>query len=128
MAVQTSEKPSTVDEYLAGFDGLAAQRLAELRRICRESAPEAEETMKWNQPAYVHECGVILFMFSGHARHANIVFTPTTREHFHVELAGYRTGKGSVQLIYEHELPEAFLRRMIEHRIQEHEDHGISWM
>jgi len=121
-------KPSDVDEYLAGFAQPARSRLEEIRAICRAAAPAAEERIKWNQPTYVHASGVILVMFSGHKAHANVVFTPSTRETFAEELTAFRTGKGSVALPYDQPVPTDVLRRMIHHRIREHEDDGVLWM
>ena len=88
--------------------------------------PEATEELKWGHPAYSLE--TILFVFSGHNNHANLVFTPSTRQAFADELSGLTTGKGSVQLPYADPLPTALLTRMIEHRIKEFELEGVRWM
>lgn len=40
-------------------------------------------------PAYLHPDGVIMFVLSAHTSHANVVFTPSTREHFSAELTGF---------------------------------------
>ncbi|GAA3701603.1 hypothetical protein GCM10022377_14080 [Zhihengliuella alba] len=121
-------KIQSVDEYLAGFEGAAAERMAGLRALSRATAPDAAEEIRWNQPAYIHPSGTILFTFSGHRAHANMVFTPSTLEAFRPELTGRRTGKGSVQLPYAEPLPAELLERMIRHRVAEHEDDGVLWM
>jgi uncharacterized protein YdhG (YjbR/CyaY superfamily) len=71
-------KPLTVDEYIGSFSGPAQARLRELRELSRAAAPETTEELKWGHPAYSLE--TILFVFSGHQNHANLVFTPSTRE------------------------------------------------
>jgi uncharacterized protein YdhG (YjbR/CyaY superfamily) len=76
----------------------------------------------------VHRSGTILFMVSGHAQHANVAFTPSTREAFDADLAGFSTGKGTVKLPYGQPAPVNLLRRMIAFRVREHEDHGVLWM
>ena len=119
-------KPATVDEYLERFPEIARKRLGELRRLSRAHAPEATETLKWGAPAYVMD--TILFVFAGFAKHANFVFTPSTREAFAPELAGFKTGKGSVQLPYSDPVPAELLGRMIDYRVQEYEVDGIRWM
>lgn len=103
-------------------------RLVEIRALCRTAAPDAVEAIRWGHPAYLHTDGVILFMFSGHKAHASIALTPSTRQAFEVELSTHRTGKGTVAVPYESELPAALLRRMIEHRITEYEVDGVKWM
>lgn len=119
-------KPQTVDEYIGSFDGLARERLRELRQISNAHAPKAAEGLKWGQPAY--SLHTILFVFSGHTRHANFVFTPSTREAFAAELSDFTTGKGSVQLPYADPVPAELLGRMITHRIRELEEDGVLWM
>jgi uncharacterized protein YdhG (YjbR/CyaY superfamily) len=121
-------RPQTVDEYLEGFTGPAREMLDRLRRIAREAVPHASEAIKWGCPAWVHPSGTILFMLSGHARHAGVAFTPSTREAFDADLADLDTGKGTVKLPYAADVPEDLLRRMIAFRVDEHERHGVLWM
>lgn len=121
-------KPSTVDEYCAGFSGPARELLEQLRRLSRESAPGTAETLKWGHPAVVHSRGTILWVYSAHKNHANIVFTPSTREAFDDELTDFTTGKGSVKLPYGSPVPEQLLARMIAYRIEEFENDGVKWM
>lgn len=121
-------KPKTVDDYIAGFPDEVRERLDELRRVSQRAAPGAAEGLKWGDPAYIHERGTILFMFSGHKAHANFVFTPSTREAFAAELTEYRTGKGSVALPYDAPVPTDLLTRMVKYRIGEYEADGVNWM
>ena len=119
-------KPKSVDDYIASFPAPAQQRLRELRKLSRANAPHAVEGLKWGNPAY--SVDTILFVFSGHKQHANFVVTPTTLNAFMDEVAGYRTGKGSVQLSYDEPMPTDVLARMIAYRIQEWAQHGGRWM
>lgn len=119
-------KPETVDQYIASFPDFAQSRLQELRVLALDNAPEAVEEIKWGHPAY--SAGTILFVFSGHGKHANIVFTPSTLTSFAHELDGYGTGKGSVRLPYGEPIPQEVLARMIAYRVREYEEEGIGWM
>ena len=121
-------RPGTIDEYIGSVPEPARQQLRDLRRICRDAAPQASEQIKWGYPAYVHPDGVILFVFSSHKAHTNITFTPSTRAAFDDELSSLRTGKGGVALPHGTKPPRALLRRMIEHRIREYEEEGVKWM
>lgn len=122
------QKPTTIDEYINTAPLHSRDRLIELRALCRDAAPLAEEDIKWGHPTYVHPDGVILFMFTGHKAHSSIAFTPSTRAAFADELTTYKTGKGTVALPYDAALPVTLLRRMIEFRIREHENDGVKWM
>ena len=121
-------RPQTVDEYIDGFTGPGRELLEQLRALAHEAVPEASEAIKWGYPAWVHPSGTILFMVSGHARHASVAFTPSTREGFDAQLAGLATGKGTVKLPYGQPVPGDLLRRMIAFRVREHEDDGVLWM
>lgn len=121
-------KISSVDEYLSGFEGSALDLLTRLRSLCRDDANGTTEEVRWNQPAYVHASGTILYMFSGHTAHANIVFTPSTLEAFLPDLDGWGTGKGSIRLPYGDPLPAELLERMFRYRVEEHERRNVLWM
>ena len=121
-------RPQTVDEYIDGFTGPGRELLEQLRALAHEAVPEASEAIKWGYPAWVHPSGTILFMVSGHARHASVAFTPSTRGGFDAQLAGFATGKGTVKLPYGQPVPGDLLRRMIAFRVHEHEDDGVLWM
>ncbi|MGH4031051.1 iron chaperone [Actinomycetota bacterium Odt1-20B] len=121
-------KPQTIDEYIGGFPGEARETLEQVRALAEEAVPDAGEAIKWGSPAWVHPSGTILFVMSGHAKHANVVFTPSTREAFDAELADFSTGKGSVKLPYGEPVPDDLLRQMIAFRVREHEDDGVLWM
>lgn len=82
-------------------DGLEcpARRRRSLRCLPRSTpcaASAAQEQLKRGDPSYVHADGVILFMFSGHTKHASLAFTPSTRAAFDDDLADYQTGKGTI--------------------------------
>ena len=121
-------RPRTVDEYIEGFAGPARETLEQLRALAHEAVPQASEAIKWGYPAWVHPSGTILFMVSGHARHAGVAFTPSTREAFDADLADFATGKGTVKLPYDQPVPNDLLRRMIAFRVREHEADGVLWM
>src|SRR5690625_7747902 len=91
---------STVDEFFATFQDPARSTLKQLRDIADRAAPDAHTALKWGSPAWIHASGTILYITVGFKRHANIVFSPSTRDAFDAELAHVQTGKGSVKLPY----------------------------
>ncbi|TQJ37480.1 iron chaperone [Streptomyces sp. SLBN-115] len=121
-------QPQAIDEYIEGFAGQGRRVFEQARALGLEVVPAASEAIKWGRPAWVHPAGTILFKVSGHAKHANVVFTPGTREAFDADLADFATGKGSVKLPYGEPVPGDLLRRMIAFRVREHEDDGVLWM
>lgn len=120
-------KPKTVDEYINGFSGEQKTKLAELRKIIRETLPDTDEALKWGAPATLDKDGMILLVFSGHKQHMNFVSTPSTKEALTKELVGYETGKGSVKLLYDKPLPVALIKKMALYRAEEYRKHGVKW-
>jgi len=121
-------KPKTVDEYLDSFTGAQKAKLAELRKIIRDTLPDTVEALKWGSPATLDKDGMILVVFSGHKQHINLVGTPSTKEALEKDLAGYETGKGSVKLAYDRPLPEALIKKIVKYRADEYRNHGVKWM
>jgi uncharacterized protein YdhG (YjbR/CyaY superfamily) len=121
-------KPTTVDEYIEGFEGPSREMLKKLRALAKKAVPKATEEIKWGSPAFVHPSGTILFMLSGHAKHAGVAFTPSTRDAFDEDLADLDVGKGTVKLPYGEPVPADLLRRMMKYRVREHENDGVLWM
>ncbi|MFI1359213.1 iron chaperone [Streptomyces sp. NPDC020898] len=121
-------RPQTIDEYVEELAGQSRELLEQVRALAHEVAPGATEAIKWGAPAWLHSSGTILFMASAHAKHANVVFTPSTREAFDPDLATFTTGKGSVKLPYGQPVPDDLLRRMMAFRVREHEQEGVLWM
>jgi|SRR5690625_735787 len=121
-------KPQTVDEYIQSRSGATRDLLEKLRTLRQFAGSGATEEIKWGHPAVLHADGVILFAYSAHKNHANIVFTPSTRAAFAQALTDFKTGKGSVSLPYGSKFPSDLLRAMVEFRVTEFEEDGVKWM
>lgn len=119
------EKAHTVEEYLESFPPDVHNQLRQLRELSRTYAPEATEELKWGHPVYSMD--VILFVFSGHKHHSNVVFPPSTKEAFEDQLSDFTTGKGSVQIPHSQPVPTELLGEMITYRVREHTEHGAKW-
>ncbi|GAB3682050.1 DUF1801 domain-containing protein [Saccharopolyspora tripterygii] len=44
-------RPTTIDEYLAGFSGEKRELLEQLRQLAADAVPDATEAIKWGSPA-----------------------------------------------------------------------------
>lgn len=127
MAGTSGAKPGTVDEYIATFaDERHREFLNRLRDLSLNHVPQATEGLKWGNPAY--SLDTILYVFAGYSKHANFVFTPSTKEAFADRLQDFETGKGSIKLPYDGEIPTELLTEMIAFRLREFEVDGVKWM
>lgn len=53
----------TVDDYIANLKSPQREIIEELRRIVKEAAPEATESIKWHMPVYEHH-GLLCYIDS----------------------------------------------------------------
>ena len=117
-----------VDDYIAGCDDEYKRGfLARLRDLSRSAAPTAEEEgIKWGNPAY--SLDTILFAFAGYAKHTTSCSPPAPKRPSPISSGDFDTGKGSIKLYYDREIPTDLLSQMIAHRIHEAEVDGVKWM
>ncbi len=83
-----------IDEYIKIFPANVQDKLKEIRKIIKETVPEATETISYQMPAF--KLRTILVYFA--ARKNHIGFYPTSEpiEFFKKELMNYKTSKGTI--------------------------------
>jgi uncharacterized protein YdhG (YjbR/CyaY superfamily) len=119
-------RPTTVAEYLESAPKEAQAHLRGIRSILKKVAPDATETLKWGAP--VLEEKRILFSYSAHKSHLNFMPTGPAIEPFKGELAGYKTGKDTIQFPYDEPLPKALIRKIAAYRAKQVRDNDARWM
>ena len=117
-----------VEAYFGNLAPAARELTLSLRAVIRSAAPELTEELKWGTPAFLHPDRVIMVIIAAYRSHANVVFTPSTKEAFAADLSGFDTGKGSIKFPYGTALPEELLGRMVRFRLREYEEKGVKWM
>lgn len=90
-------KPTTIDDYLAGFDGDVRARLDEVRRRLLLAVPGAEERLRYGMPA-VMLGGRYAIHYAGWKRHIGLYPVAHSDEPIEVELAPLRSGVDTVEL------------------------------
>jgi uncharacterized protein YdhG (YjbR/CyaY superfamily) len=113
-----SSKPQTVDEYLATLSEEKRAALEKLRRAIKSAAPEAEECISYQIPAFrLHGRGLV--GFGAAANHC--AFYPGAypiRAHAD-ELKAYDTSKGTIRFPAHRPLPATLVRKLVRARIAE---------
>jgi uncharacterized protein YdhG (YjbR/CyaY superfamily) len=113
----TKTKEESIDKYIAEFPAETKKILTKIRKIVRELAPKAEETIKYGIPTFVlHEN---LVHFAAYAKHIGFYPTPSVIEHFAKELGGYKKAKGSVQFPLDTPMPYELIARMVKFRVKQ---------
>lgn len=112
-------KPSSIDEYIAGFPENVQKILQEVRMVIRNTAPEAVETISYDMPTFNLD-GKYLVYFAGWKKH--IALYPVTEKIFQLfpgELSGYKGTKGSVHFPLNKPIPVELIRKIVEQLIVE---------
>ena len=115
MDQSTGKKPASVDAYIAQFDGVAHERLVQMRAMIRAEAGEAEEKISWAMPTYVLHGNLV--HFAGHKTHVGFYPGVEGVEKFIPQLEGFHTSKGGIQFPYAKPLPEKVIREIVRFRV-----------
>lgn len=111
-------KFESVDEYLSTLPLNVKKLLEELRKTIKQAAPEAEEMISYNMPAFRFH-GMLIY-YAAHKNH--IGFYPGSKsiiEIFREDLTGYKTSKGTIQFPIELTLPLALVKKIVKYRVNE---------
>src|SRR6185503_20522994 len=102
------KKFTTVNEYLATVSPAHRVLLKDLRKLIKESAPQAEELISYNMPAFKYK-GMLVY-FASFTNHCSLF--PANREvftKFAKELRNYKTSKGTIQYSTDKPLPQSLI-------------------
>jgi uncharacterized protein YdhG (YjbR/CyaY superfamily) len=106
----------SVDDYIAQFPPEIQKRLAEIRALIREEAPEAREKISWQMPTYVLNGNLV--HFAAHKSHLGFYPGAEGIEVFSEKIAGFKSSKGAVQFPYNKPLPAELVREIVWFRIE----------
>ncbi len=110
--------PADVESYIASFEKPVQTYLKQIRTVIRKSAPDAEESISYQMPAYKLG-GRPLVYFAAFENHVGFYATPTGHKKFDKELSVYKTGKGSVQFPLDEPMPLKLIEKIVKFRVQE---------
>ena len=113
-----TNKPRTIDEYLAALSDEKRATLEKLRKTIRAVAPKAEECISYQICAF-RQNGMLVG-FGATANHcAFYLMSSSTVEAHKDELKGYDTSKGTIRFQANKPLPAALVRKLVKARIAE---------
>ncbi|MBN1117333.1 MAG: DUF1801 domain-containing protein [Bacteroidales bacterium] len=115
-----TNRTQTVDEYIAVFPEDIREILTKIRLTILNAAPEAEEKISYQMPAFkFHE---MLVYFAAFNKHIGFYPTPSGIIAFKDELAKYPGGKGSVQFTFDKPIPYNLIADIVKFRLAEVKD------
>lgn len=111
------DSPKNIDDYIARFSPEVQKILKQIRTIIRETAPGAEETIKYRMPTFVLNENLV--HFAAYQNHVGFYPTPSGIEKFKDDLSTYKHAKGSVQFPISKPMPLKLIRKMVAFRVKE---------
>jgi uncharacterized protein YdhG (YjbR/CyaY superfamily) len=111
-------KPTTIDDYIAGYPDDVQAILRRIRAIIREIVPEAGEKISYQLPTFrLH--GRNLVHFGAFKKHIGFYPTPSGIEQFGAELTPYQGAKGSVQFPLDQPIPYGLIKKIVAARVEQ---------
>lgn len=105
-------KPETVDAYIVSSVSEARPIMEELRELIMATIPEAEEGISWKVPIYKYHG--ILAGFDVARQHVSFgADALQNKEREVLEEKGYKTGKKTIQIRFDQEVPTAEIKKIL---------------
>lgn len=111
-------KSSTIDEYLARVTADQRVALEKLRQAIRAAAPNAEECISYQLPAFRQDGMLVGFGATTSHCAFYLMSTSTVKAHQR-ELKDYDTSRGTIRFPPEHPLPATLVRKLVKARLGE---------
>ena len=108
---------TTIDEYIATFPKNVQSILEELRQAVKETAPEAEEAISYQMPAF--KLNGNLVYFAAFKNHIGFFPTSSAIEAFKEEVKEYKTGKGTLRFPMDKPMPLDLVKKIVKYRVKE---------
>ncbi len=118
MAMTSNIKFKTIDEYQSAFSPKVKNLLRDLRKAIKQAAPEAQEVISYNMPAFKFY-GILVY-YAAHKEH--IGFYPGSsilNEVFKNDLVKYKTSKGTIQFPLESAIPVGLVKKLVTYKAKQ---------
>ena len=114
----TQTKPEDIEDYITGFSEDVQKILQKIRSTIRKAAPDAIETISYKMPAF-NLNGHYLIYFAAYRKHIGMYPVPAGDEEFRQEIAGYQSGKGTLQFPLDRPIPYKLITKVVKFRVKE---------
>ena len=107
----------SIDEYISKYPPEIQEKLKTLRKVIKESAPDAEEKISWQMPTFVLQGNLVHFAVCKN----HIGFYPGLSgiDAFKQELSEYKRTKGSIHFPIKKPLPYELISKIVKFRVAE---------
>lgn len=111
-----------IQSYLDSLPSDTRNAVDEIRMCIKAIVPSCEELLNYNILAFAivpNGKRNRQVMVAGYKKHVGFYPSPETISHFSVEIADYKSAKGSVQFPLSAPMPLELITRMVEHRVKQ---------
>ncbi len=114
----------TINDYHQAFPEDIRDRMQTIREIVHQAAPEAEEVISYQIPAFKIGKQFLIY-YSAYAKHISLSspWSASLLKEFETELKGYKVTKSAIQLPNNADLPADFIKQLLKFRKKEVEAH-----
>jgi len=110
-------KFESVDQYISTFPASTKKLLKTMRKTIRDAAPDAEEVISYNMPAF-RQNGMLVF-YAGYKGHIGFYPVSSAIRQFKKELEPYEQSKGTIRFPLDQPVPVNLVTKIVKFRLQE---------
>ncbi|WP_256759993.1 iron chaperone [Cohnella sp. WQ 127256] len=107
----------SIDDYISGFPLKIQETLQMLRKVIKESAPDAKEKISYQMPTFAMKRNLV--HFAAYNKHIGFYPGASGIAAFQQELSAYKGAKGSVQFPIDKPLPFELISSIVKFRVAE---------
>lgn len=108
---------SSIDNYIEQFPPEVQEKLNTIRKVIKESAPDAEEKISYQMPTFALHGNLV--HFAAYRNHIGFYPAASGIVEFKQELSEYKGAKGSVQFPINMPLPLELISKIVKFRVAE---------
>jgi uncharacterized protein YdhG (YjbR/CyaY superfamily) len=109
--------PKNIDDYIKKYPEEIQDILQKIRMTIKKSAPNAEETIRYQIPTFKMEENLV--HFAAFTKHISFFPTSSGVRHFESELKAYTISKGTIQFPMNKPIPYRLISKITKFRVKE---------
>ncbi len=116
--------PKNIDEYIAAFSPEVQLILEKIRVTIKEAAPDAEEKISYQIPAFTLR-GIVVY-FAAFKKHIGLYPPVTGDERLRNETSVYAGEKGNLRFPLDQPIPYDLIRRIVKLRVKQNLERSVT--
>ncbi|MDR7239216.1 iron chaperone [Neobacillus drentensis] len=114
---ENKNKFISIEDYILQFPPEVQEILEKLRKVIKDSAPDATEKISYQMPTFALHGNLV--HFAAYKKHIGFYPTPSGIAAFQQNLSEYKSAKGSVQFPIDKPIPYELISKIVKFRAAE---------